>query len=78
MITLAELSGLSKSQNNKKIKQANIYQPNSKLMFVGQEHGKKIVINEEIKKGNKYGEITRFKRIIEIVKGINPIEKRSK
>jgi uncharacterized protein YlzI (FlbEa/FlbD family) len=56
MITLAELSGLSKSQNNKKIKQANIYQPNSKLMFVGQEHGKKIVINEEIKKAiNKYG-----------------------
>ncbi len=36
------------------------------------------LINEEIKKGNKYGEITRFKRIIEITKGINPIEKRSK
>jgi len=56
MITLAELSGLSKSQDSKKIKQTNIYQPNSKLMFVGQEHGKKIVINEEIKKAiNKYG-----------------------
>lgn len=36
------------------------------------------LINEEIKKGKKYGEITRFKRIIEITKGINPIEKRSK
>jgi hypothetical protein len=36
------------------------------------------LINEEVKKGNKYGEIIRFKRIIEITKGINPIEKRSK
>jgi hypothetical protein len=36
------------------------------------------LINEEVKKGNKYGEITRFKRIIEISKGINPIEKKSK
>ena len=56
MITLAELAGLSKNQNVKKIKQANIYQPNEKLMFVGQVHGKKIVINDEIKKAvNKYG-----------------------
>jgi hypothetical protein len=36
------------------------------------------LINEEIKKGNKYGDIIRFKRIIEISKGINPIKKKSK
>jgi hypothetical protein len=34
------------------------------------------LINEEVKKGNKYGDIIRFKRIIEIVQGINPIEKK--
>jgi len=33
------------------------------------------LINEEVNKGNKYGKITRFKRIIEIAKGINPVEK---
>lgn len=33
------------------------------------------LIQEEIKKSRLYGEITRYKRIIEIVKGINPIEK---
>lgn len=35
-----------------------------------------LLINEEVKKGNKYGDIIRFKRIIEISKGINPIEKK--
>ncbi len=33
------------------------------------------LIKEEEKKGYKYGEINRYKRIIEIVQGINPIEK---
>jgi len=37
-----------------------------------------LLINKEVNKGNKYGDIIRFKRIIEISKGINPIEKRSK
>jgi hypothetical protein len=36
------------------------------------------LIKEEEKKGWKYGEINRYKRIIEISKGINPIEKKSK
>jgi len=36
------------------------------------------LIKQEVKKGNKYGDIIRFKRIIEISKGINPIEKKSK
>lgn len=34
------------------------------------------LINEEIKNKRLYGEITRYKRIIEIIKGINPIEKK--
>jgi hypothetical protein len=33
------------------------------------------LIQEEIKKNRLYGEISRYKRIIEIVQGINPIEK---
>ena len=33
------------------------------------------LINKEIKKSRLYGEINRYRRIIEIVKGINPIEK---
>lgn len=32
------------------------------------------LINEEIKNKRFYGEISRYKRIIEIIKGINPIE----
>lgn len=34
------------------------------------------LISEEIKNNRYYGEITRYKRIIEIVQGINPIEKK--
>lgn len=34
------------------------------------------LINEEIKNRRFYGEITRYRRIIEIIKGINPIEKK--
>ena len=33
------------------------------------------LISEEIKNNRLYGEISRYKRIIEIIKGINPIEK---
>jgi hypothetical protein len=36
------------------------------------------LINEEVKKGNKFGEINRYKRIIEIAQGLNPVEKKSK
>lgn len=35
-----------------------------------------LLINEEIKKRRLYGKINRYKRIIEIIKGINPIEKK--
>lgn len=35
-----------------------------------------LLINEEIKNKRLYGEITRYRRIIEIIKGINPIEKK--
>lgn len=34
------------------------------------------LINEEIKNRRLYGEINRYKRIIEIIKGINPVEKK--
>lgn len=34
------------------------------------------LIREEIKNKRLYGNITRYKRIIEIIKGINPIEKK--
>ena len=34
------------------------------------------LISEEIKKNRLYGEISRYKRIIEITQGINPIEKK--
>lgn len=37
-----------------------------------------LLIKEEIKQNRLYGEIKRFKRIIEIIQGINPIEKKSK
>jgi len=35
------------------------------------------LINDEIKNKRLYGEITRYKRIIEIIQGINPVEKQS-
>ena len=35
------------------------------------------LIQEEIKNNRLYGEITRYRRIIEIIQGINPIEKQS-
>jgi len=34
------------------------------------------LISEEIKNKRLYGQITRYRRIIEIIKGINPIEKK--
>jgi hypothetical protein len=34
------------------------------------------LINNEIKNNRLYGEINRYKRIIEIIQGINPIEKK--
>jgi hypothetical protein len=33
------------------------------------------LIQEEVKNKRLYGEISRYKRIIEIINGINPIEK---
>lgn len=35
------------------------------------------LIQQEIKSKRLYGEISRYKRIIEIIQGINPIEKQS-
>jgi hypothetical protein len=35
------------------------------------------LIKEEIKQNRLFGEINRYKRIIEIIQGINPIEKQS-
>jgi hypothetical protein len=34
------------------------------------------LISEEIKKSRLYGEIIRYRRVIEIVQGVNPIEKK--
>jgi len=36
-----------------------------------------ILIKKEVKQNRLFGEINRYKRIIEIIQGINPIEKQS-
>jgi hypothetical protein len=35
------------------------------------------LIKEEVKQNRLFGEIKRYKRIIEIIQGINPVEKKS-